>query len=288
MNILVIGGTRYFGIPMVRALIRDGHNVTLATRGKTPDTFGDAVHRISFERTSQQSIESAFSDKHYDVVIDKLAYCSNDVRSIMDVIDCDTYIQMSSTAVYEPKHMDTKEDDFDGIHHAFEWCGRTAYPYDVIKRHAECALWQHYSDRRWIAVRYPFVTSADDYTRRLHFYAEHTIRQIPMHIDNLDAQMSFIHANEAGEFMAHLVNVDFVGAVNGASHGTISPREILSYVQSKTNQTPILAETGDAAPYNGEPAYSINTDLAESLGFRFSHINDWIYDTLDTYIEETL
>ena len=31
MNILVLGGTRFFGIPMVKALIKQGHNITIAT-----------------------------------------------------------------------------------------------------------------------------------------------------------------------------------------------------------------------------------------------------------------
>jgi len=42
---------------------------------------------------------------------------------------------------------------------------------------------------------------------------------------------------------------------------------------------------GDSAPYNGEPEYSINTDKAESLGFSFSYLNDWIYGLLDLYID---
>ena len=32
MKILVVGGTRYFGIPMVNALLAQGHDVTIATR----------------------------------------------------------------------------------------------------------------------------------------------------------------------------------------------------------------------------------------------------------------
>lgn len=34
MNILVIGGTRYFGIHMVNKLLEQGHNITIATRGE--------------------------------------------------------------------------------------------------------------------------------------------------------------------------------------------------------------------------------------------------------------
>lgn len=35
MKILVIGGTRFFGIPMVHELLQKGHQVTIATRGKS-------------------------------------------------------------------------------------------------------------------------------------------------------------------------------------------------------------------------------------------------------------
>lgn len=34
MNLLVIGGTRYFGIHMVNKLLEQGHDITIATRGK--------------------------------------------------------------------------------------------------------------------------------------------------------------------------------------------------------------------------------------------------------------
>lgn len=33
MKILVIGGTKFFGIPMMEALSAGGHEVTIATRG---------------------------------------------------------------------------------------------------------------------------------------------------------------------------------------------------------------------------------------------------------------
>lgn len=69
------------------------------------------------------------------------------------------------------------------------WCTRFDYPYEEIKRQAECALWQEYNDKKWIAVRYPFAVGTDDYTERVRFYVEHTMREIPMRIDNIDYQM---------------------------------------------------------------------------------------------------
>lgn len=286
MKILVIGGTRFFGIHMVNALLDAGHDVTIATRGNTSNVYGDKVKRVIFERTNADSIKNAICDIHYDVVIDKIAYCSNDIKYVMDVIDCDKYIHMSSTSVYEPKHIDTKEDDFDAVGKELIWCNRDAFPYEEIKRQAECALWQSYANRNWIAVRYPFAIGEDDYTKRLLFYVDHTMKSIPMNINNLELQMGYIRSDEAGKFMAFLVEQDFRGAINGSAYGTISLKEVIQYVEEKTGSKAIITSDGDKAPYNGEPEYSINTKKAEKLGFLFSYINDWIFELLDYYINQ--
>ena len=285
MKVLVLGGTRFFGVHMVNDLIEKGHEVTIATRGQTPDDFGDSVMRIRLDRTDEDSIKAMISDTHYDVIIDKIAYCSNDVRKLLDNADCDKYIYMSSTAVYDPLHPDTKEDDFDGNSGELIWCDRPDFSYDVVKRHAEYALWQKYSDKKFVAVRYPFVIGKDDYTKRLYFYVEHVLKQMPMKIDNLDNKMSFIRSDEAGKFISFLVDKDFTGAVNGCSHGTVSIREILDYLKNEIGMSAVLSEDGDPAPYNGTPEYSINTDKAESLGFKFTDINDWIFGLIDYYID---
>lgn len=285
MKVLVLGGTRFFGVHMVNNLIEKGHEVTIATRGQAPDDFGDSVMRIRLDRTDEDSIKAMISDTHYDVIIDKIAYCSNDVRKLLDNAVCDKYIYMSSTAVYDPLHPDTKEDDFDGNGGELIWCDRPDFSYDVVKRQAEYALWQKYSDKKFVAVRYPFVIGKDDYTKRLYFYVEHVLKQMPMKVDNLDNQMSFIKSDEAGKFISFLVDKDFTGAVNGCSHGTISVKQILDYLKQETGMSAVLSEDGDPAPYNGTPEYSINTQKAESLGFEFSDINDWIYGLLDYYID---
>lgn len=316
MNILVIGGTRFFGIHMVNALLEAGHDVTIATRGKAADPFGDRVKRIIMERTREESVRESLSGKHFDVIIDKLAYCSNDIKYVMEAADFDRYICMSSTAVYNPKHINTVENDFDGNESEVIWCNRADFPYDQIKRQAEYALWQCYSDRKWLAVRYPFVIGQDDYTKRLRFYVENTIKGVPMNIDNIDCQMSFIRSDEAGRFMAFLADKDVPtsingaisepingaisepingatskpinGAINGASTGTISIREILNYVEAKTGTRAVIDSDGQAAPYNGENEYSICTEKAQNLGYHFTELKAWIFELLDYYIQEVV
>ena len=95
MKILVLGGTKFAGIHLVNELLSNGHEVTIATRGKTQDSFGDSVKRKVIERQNHDSLFAAFNNEFYDVVVDNLAYCSNDVRVLLDVsewvyplIDC--------------------------------------------------------------------------------------------------------------------------------------------------------------------------------------------------------
>lgn len=285
MDILVVGGTRFMGKHLVNDLLLKGHNVTIATRGVSKDNFYDNVSRIKIDRLNEQSIKDNLQGKKYDLVYDSIAYCSNDIKILLDNISCDRYITISTTAVYD-KHLDTAETDFNPLTKALLWCDRGDFPYDEIKRQAECALFQEYSNIPAVAVRFPFVIGTDDYTKRLHFYVEHIINKKPMFIDNFHRQMGFVRSDEAGKFLAFLADTSFTGPINGSSSDTISIRVIVEYVRDKTGCEAILTDDGEIAPYNSEPEYSINTDKASSLGYKFTPCKDWIYDLIDVYIKE--
>ena len=99
---------------MINELLKRGYDITIASRGLTSDSFGDKVNRLIIDRNNEASVKETLQGNHYDVVIDKIAYCSNDIKYVMDAIDCDKYIYMSSTAIYNPLHKGTVEDDFNG------------------------------------------------------------------------------------------------------------------------------------------------------------------------------
>lgn len=285
MNILVLGGTRFFGKHLVRYLLLEGHEVTIATRGRSKDDFKDYVKRMIVERTDSQAMKRIFSYKYYDVVYDDLAYCAGDVKTAMEAIRCRRYIMVSSASVYR-LHFQTTETDFKPEKETLVWYEhRKEAPYDVLKKSAESALVQVYQEQNAVFVRFPFVIGEDDYTKRLYWYVQHIIEGRPVYIDNQDSQMSFVSASDAGRLLAFLGQDDVTGAVNGASRGTISVREIILYVEKKTGRQAKLTKTGDPAPYNGAPQYSINTEKAERAGFCFSNLKDWIYELLDFYIE---
>ncbi len=288
MNILVIGGTRFMGVHLVKYLLAGGHSVTIATRGKTADDFGNDVNRITMERTDKESIFRALSGRSFDVVYDSLAYCSNDIKYLLDILECKRYIQISTLSVYQQLKDNLSEEEFDAKTYPLKWCSREDYTYDEIKRQAECALYQTYADVSAVSVRFPYVIGEDDYTKRLYFYVEHIINSKPMIIDNLSQTMSFVKSKEAGEFLAELLNINFCGSINAASYGTVSLSEIIHYIENKTGIKAILSNDGENAPYNGTPTYSLNLQKAEKIGFNFSHLNTWLYELIDIYIATAL
>ena len=54
---------------------------------------------------------------------------------------------------------------------------------------------------------------------------------------------------------------------------------------SETGKKTILSKDGDIAPYNGETEYSIDVKKAIKLGYKFKHIEDYLYPLLDYYIK---
>lgn len=59
MDVLIFGGTRFFGRQLVPALLRRGHRVTIAARGHARNDFGSPVERIVTERADGDCLRRA-------------------------------------------------------------------------------------------------------------------------------------------------------------------------------------------------------------------------------------
>lgn len=289
MKVLVLGGTRFFGVDMVKKLIADGHEVTLANRGRTPDSFGDSVIRKVFDHSDEESIKTAFRGEHYDAVIDKIAYSSNDIRRIAGNIGMDRYIFASTGGVYPSLHTMMTEDEFSPESIELKWGERdpeNGFDYVTGKRQAECAAVKLLPERDTVMVRLPVVIGENDYLRRLLFYVEHVMTGKPMYVANPDVRICYISQSEAGSVFADILRTDLCGAVNASSIGSISPGEFIAYAEGLTGRKAVLSDEGDPAPYNGFVSdYTLDTRKAESSGIEFQYLGDWIYSLIGYYAD---
>ena len=287
MNTLVLGGTRYMGVHLVNRLLSAGHEVTIATRGSTPDLFGSKVKRIKIDRKDPASLKEALQGKTYDVTVDNIAYSSNEIRHLLDTLQTGKYIMTSTVSVYSPNfHENMQETEVDTKTLPLNWCDFVDFStYDEVKRQAEAAVFQAYSHIPSAAVRFPYIFGEDDYTNRLYFYIENIFHQRPMHIDNLASRLTFIDSVEAGHFLFHAATAPVHGYVNAASNGTISLEEIIAYAEKRMSKKAIIDTAGAAGTMNGVPSFGLDTSIAAVTGFKFRDINDWVYPLIDLWVE---
>ena len=104
MKILVMGGTSFNGLALVRELAKTGHEVTICNRGKTEAKIPLGVERIACDRTDLDGLRSALGGQDYDAIYDISAYTPQDVESMVELFRGRTghYVFASSTVIYAP------------------------------------------------------------------------------------------------------------------------------------------------------------------------------------------
>jgi len=69
MKILVMGGTRFIGVSLVKLLVSQGHEVTLFNRGKKPSPV-TGLRTIIGDRTDSQQLQAKLSNESFDAIFD--------------------------------------------------------------------------------------------------------------------------------------------------------------------------------------------------------------------------
>jgi nucleoside-diphosphate-sugar epimerase len=173
MNILVLGGTRFFGKTLVEQLGSAGHAVTVLSRGKLPPPAG-AAHLVA-DRADPAALTAALAGRSFDVVIDNVAMTAAHVGAALDALGDRTghYVLTSTAAVYgDFAHGRIwREPDF-GLDRAD--LDRTlphGEPYTIGKRAAEAVLWRGERSRvPFTIVRPGYVVGPHDHLKRMEFF----------------------------------------------------------------------------------------------------------------------
>lgn len=99
MNVLVMGGTRFVGKPLVAALVRAGHPVTVFTRGRQPVPAG--VTHLRGDRTVEADL-AQLAGQAYDVIIDSSGRTLEDTQRVLAQTGAPSHrlVYVSSAGVY--------------------------------------------------------------------------------------------------------------------------------------------------------------------------------------------
>ncbi len=290
MKILVFGGTRFFGKKLVEQLVAAGHDVTIGTRGKTKDDFGDTVKHVVLNRESRDDLFQ-LAKENWDVIYDNICFSPREALYAVDAFKgkVKRYIYTSSLSVYSQKGRALTEEDFNPKHYEIVIGDKEDFDYGEGKRLAEAVFFQKASFPV-VAVRFPIVLGVDDYTKRLHFHLEHIQKQQEIGIINGQAEISFINSNEAARFLEWVgVSSDLTGPINASSNGTYSLNAFIKMLEAKTGQKALVEEVTDDvddSPFGIEKTYYLDNSNATQAGFVFDDLREWLPELVTTILKE--
>lgn len=296
-NILVIGGTRFFGKLLLQSLLRAGHQVTIATRGYAPDPFGNRITRLRVDRRNETALRNAVGETRYDIVYDQMCYSPLDAAISARVFGgkVGRYVMTSTIDVYRtlpPSTRALREEainvDALAIDTAYPWHdpARAGVSYIEGKLQAEAYLYRA-GAMPVVSARLGHVLGGpDDFTGRLAHYVELVRQRTPLAYRNARARVSFLEAREAANFLAWIGQQDFTGPINGAASGALSAYELHGRVAQaldapgRTRKCPAQADGSALSPFDFAGAIMLDTSRAHELGYQFSHLDDWLDDTI--------
>jgi len=286
MNILMLGGTTYFGRRLVHLLMEYGHDITVATRGKTEDDFGDAVKRVQIDRTDAESMNRVFANQSYDVVYDQICFNPREAKISVDVFGerIGRYIFTSSMAVYGHKDDEITEEDFRPDHYAYDLAAEQ-YSYDEGKRQAEAYFFQH-APFSVVAVRVAMVVSGDDYTGRVDYYVSHVAHDESIGVFETEHPITYVTASDVAAFLRFLgTKTDYTGPINAGNTGYLSIQDFSREIGKQFASIPQfhVGKHGDKehplSPYAMFPwTWKLSNAKAKALGFEFPDVPDAIPD----------
>lgn len=279
-NVLVLGGTRFFGKDLVDKLLEAGHTVTIATRGNTEDPFGDRVERIKVDRTDEAALAAATEGRRFDVVYDNICYTADEARAAIRVFEGKVghYVLTSSLSVYGTGSADMQESlvDASALEVPPSPVGQVAY--GEGKAQAEAVFFRE-APFPASAARFPIVLGPNDYTKRLHFHADRIKNGVSFVMPNTEARICFIHEEEAADFLKWLGESGVTGPFNAASAGKPKLRELLAAIDKETGGSVIVLPEGpdsEASPFGIPDDWAMDTSKAKQAGFVFRDLDDWL------------
>lgn len=298
-NILVIGGTRYFGKLLVQRLLAAGHQVTIATRGHVSDPFGTRISRIRVDRRNERAMLAAFAGvDSYDIVYDQMCYSPIDAAIAVKMFAgrVKRYIVASTIDVYRDllgrQDSPFAETDLNVLAQPID----TRYPwhdpalatqsYVMGKVQAEAYLYRDGS-LPLVTVRIGHVLAGpEDFTGRLAHYVDLARQYGALRYSNAAAASSFMSAQVISDFLVWAGAQEFTGAVNAACEGGLSAFDIYQRVgmvlEEPVRTLPFsqASTPGALSPFDYPAPFMMDMGRAKALGYKVGHSDEWLDDLI--------
>lgn len=299
MNVLVIGGTRYFGKLIVDELLTAGHSVTVFTRGNRRPAFLNQVTHLTGDRSDRQTFRETFRLASFDAVIDNIGYRPEEVSVALETFRgrVGLYIFTSTSAVYLDKYLYTdllREEDYDPTRRS-ECFDPQMYQYAISKIESEEQVRQA-TDLAHVILRAPIVAGPDDHALRVYFFIQRILDGGPVLMPELEQfSVRHIFSRDLARIYAHVLKQSdcWNQTYNVAGKDLLTSEEYIGFMANHIGMELRLAYVPDDQleniGYHQPLEFSIPLSIArfeEKVKCEMTPFAAWMRDTIDWYMKE--
>ncbi|BEV36532.1 NAD-dependent epimerase/dehydratase family protein [Synechococcus sp. M16CYN] len=196
MQILVMGGTRFVGRPLVAKLLNQGHALTLFTRGIHPVPAG--VENLNGDRSNSQGL-AALRGRNFDVIVDSSGRTLDDSRRVLMVtgVPKHRFVYVSSAGVYAASS---------------QWPLNEDSPTDPKSRHAgkaDTEAWLRAEGIPFTSFRPTYIYGPGNYNPIERWFFDRIVYAQPVPLPGDGSTITQLgHVDDLAEAMARCIDVE--------------------------------------------------------------------------------
>jgi nucleoside-diphosphate-sugar epimerase len=196
MRILVMGGTRFVGRPLVRLLRAAGHELTLFTRGRNP--LPAAVEHLVGDRGSAEGLEP-LRGRGFDVIVDSSGRTLADTQAVIERTGAPAHrlVYVSSAGVYADSEL---------------WPLDETSPTDPASRHAGKAETEDWLRREGIpftSFRPTYIVGPGNYNPVESWFFDRIVHRRPVPLPGDGSTITQLgHVQDLATAMARCIDVE--------------------------------------------------------------------------------
>lgn len=196
MQILVMGGTRFVGKPLVEQLLAAGHSLSLFTRGKNP--VPAAVEHLVGDRSNADSL-AQLQGRSFDVIVDSSGRNCDDSRAVIERTGAPThrFVYVSSAGVYADSDL---------------WPLDETSPTDPASRHAgkaETETWLRQQGIAFTSFRPTYIVGPGNYNPVESWFFDRIVHGRPLPLPGDGSTITQLgHVGDLATAMARSIEVD--------------------------------------------------------------------------------
>ena len=196
MRILVMGGTRFVGRPLVKRLLDAGHELSLFTRGRQPVPEG--IEHLQGDRSSPEGL-AALQDRPFDVIVDSSGRTLEDTRQVIARTGTPSHrlVYVSSAGVYADSEL---------------WPLDEESPTDPQSRHAgklETEAWLRQEGIPFTSFRPTYIVGPGNYNPVESWFFDRIVHGQPVPLPGDGSTITQLgHVGDLAAAMARCIEVD--------------------------------------------------------------------------------